>query len=157
VEQPSNACTFIVSLVSWGDSLVSWGSGRYRLSRRKQILEEQFAAVSDDADWSPRYNIAPTQLVPVIRRNPRSASRELSLIRWGLGPYGRRTRRGDERGFCKPLHGDRLVAAISSTERIPATFAPCRLFSVILSRCEIFGTTVPTLIGVARDQSASAP
>jgi len=24
--------------------------GRYRLSRRKQILEEQFAAVPDDAD-----------------------------------------------------------------------------------------------------------
>jgi putative SOS response-associated peptidase YedK len=60
--------------------------GRYRLSRRKQFLEEQFAAVSDDADWSPRYNIAPTQLVPVIRRNPRNASRELSLVRWGLVP-----------------------------------------------------------------------
>jgi len=60
--------------------------GRYRLSRRKQILEEQFAAVSDDADWSPRYNIAPTQLVPVIKQNPTSASRELSLIRWGLVP-----------------------------------------------------------------------
>src|ERR1700679_4236870 len=27
--------------------------GRYRLSRRKQLLEEQFAALSDDADWSP--------------------------------------------------------------------------------------------------------
>ncbi len=60
--------------------------GRYRLSRRKQILEEQFAAVSDDADWSPRYNIAPTQFVPVVRQTPRTASRELSLIRWGLVP-----------------------------------------------------------------------
>jgi len=47
-------------------------------------LAEQFAAVSDDVDWSPRYNIAPTQLVPVIMRNSRSARRELSLIRWGL-------------------------------------------------------------------------
>lgn len=55
--------------------------GRYRLSWRKQILEEQFAALSDDADWSPRYNIVPTQLVPVIRQNPKIASRELSLIR----------------------------------------------------------------------------
>lgn len=60
--------------------------GRYRLSRKKEILEEQFAAVSDDADWSPRYNIAPTQSVPVIRRQPRSSGRELSLIRWGLVP-----------------------------------------------------------------------
>src|SRR3984893_18714239 len=60
--------------------------GRYRLSRRKQILEEQFAAVSDDADWSPRYNIAPTQFVPVVRQNPKTPSRELSLVRWGLVP-----------------------------------------------------------------------
>jgi putative SOS response-associated peptidase YedK len=60
--------------------------GRYRLSRRKQILEEQFAAFSDGADWSPRYNIAPTQFVPVIRRNPKTASRELSQVRWGLVP-----------------------------------------------------------------------
>jgi putative SOS response-associated peptidase YedK len=60
--------------------------GRYRLSRRKQILEEQFAAVCDDAEWGPRYNIAPTQFVPVVRQNPRTADRELSLIRWGLVP-----------------------------------------------------------------------
>jgi len=60
--------------------------GRYRLSRRKQILEEQFAALSDDSDWSPRYNIAPTQFVPVVRRNSKSGSREISLIRWGLVP-----------------------------------------------------------------------
>lgn len=60
--------------------------GRYRLTRRKQLLDEHFVAVSDDADWSPRYNIAPTQLVPVIGRNPRISHRELSLIRWGLVP-----------------------------------------------------------------------
>src|ERR1039457_5381470 len=57
--------------------------GRYRLSRRKQILEEQFAAISDDADWRPRYNIAPTQFVPAVRQNARSTNREISMIRWG--------------------------------------------------------------------------
>ena len=60
--------------------------GRYRLSRRKQILEEHFAADWDDLDWKPRYNIAPTQFVPVVRPNSKSASREISLIRWGLVP-----------------------------------------------------------------------
>jgi putative SOS response-associated peptidase YedK len=56
--------------------------GRYRLSRRKQVVEEHFAA-SGDEEWSPRYNIAPTQHVPVIRQNPREPVRELSLVRWG--------------------------------------------------------------------------
>jgi putative SOS response-associated peptidase YedK len=59
--------------------------GRYRLSRRKQYIEEHFAA-SGDEDWGPRYNIAPTQPIPVIRQHPREPVRELSLVRWGLIP-----------------------------------------------------------------------
>ena len=34
--------------------------GRYRLSRRKQLVEEYFDAASDAEEWSPRYNVAPT-------------------------------------------------------------------------------------------------
>jgi putative SOS response-associated peptidase YedK len=60
--------------------------GRYRLSRRKQLVEEYFDCSSDESDWSPRYNIAPTQLIPVIRQNPKEPVRELSLLRWGLMP-----------------------------------------------------------------------
>jgi putative SOS response-associated peptidase YedK len=61
--------------------------GRYRLSRRKQIVEEYFdTAASDAEDWAPRYNVAPTQPVPVIRQNPKEPVRELSLMRWGLIP-----------------------------------------------------------------------
>src|ERR1700687_139889 len=60
--------------------------GRYKLSRRKQIIEEHFDSVSGAEDGTPRYNIAPTQPVPVIRQNPKEPSRELSLMRWGLIP-----------------------------------------------------------------------
>jgi putative SOS response-associated peptidase YedK len=60
--------------------------GRYRLSRRKQVLERHFDSTSGEQDWSPRYNIAPTQRVPVIRQNPKEPIRELSLVRWGLIP-----------------------------------------------------------------------
>ena len=60
--------------------------GRYKLSRRKQIIEEYFDSVSGAEDWVPRFNIAPTQLVPVIRQNPKEPIRELSLFRWGLIP-----------------------------------------------------------------------
>ena len=60
--------------------------GRYRLSRRKQIIEEHFDSVSGEEDWIPRYNVAPTQPVPVIWQNPKEPVRELSLMRWGLIP-----------------------------------------------------------------------
>ena len=60
--------------------------GRYRLSRRKQIIAEHFEADPFDDDWIPRYNIAPTQPVPVIRQHPKEPRRVLSLMRWGLIP-----------------------------------------------------------------------
>ena len=60
--------------------------GRYRLSQRKQILEQYFEVASEIEDWRPRYNIAPTQLVPVIRQHPKEPRRDLSLLRWGLIP-----------------------------------------------------------------------
>jgi putative SOS response-associated peptidase YedK len=60
--------------------------GRYRLSRRKQIIEEHFDALSGEEDWGPRYNIAPTQPIPMIRQSPREPVRDLSLVRWGLIP-----------------------------------------------------------------------
>ena len=56
------------------------------MSRRKQIVEEYFASASGEEDWAPRYNIAPTQSVAVIRQNPPEPVRELSLMRWGLIP-----------------------------------------------------------------------
>jgi putative SOS response-associated peptidase YedK len=47
---------------------------------------EQFDAISDEPDWEPRYNIAPTQPVPVIRQNPKDPFREISFMGWGLIP-----------------------------------------------------------------------
>jgi putative SOS response-associated peptidase YedK len=60
--------------------------GRYRLSRRKQLVEEYFDTASDAEDWNPRFNIAPTQPIPVIRQNPKEPVRHFSLMRWGLIP-----------------------------------------------------------------------
>jgi putative SOS response-associated peptidase YedK len=61
--------------------------GRYRLSRRKQIIEEHFDTAPWDDEWSPRYNLAPTQTVPVIRQQPKEPIRQVSTMRWGLVPH----------------------------------------------------------------------
>jgi len=61
--------------------------GRYRLSRRAEIFASYFYAEYEGMDWEARYNIAPTQTVPVIRQDPREPVRGASLMRWGLVPY----------------------------------------------------------------------
>jgi SOS response associated peptidase (SRAP) len=43
--------------------------------------------VGDDDDWSPRYNIAPSQSVPVVRQDATRSVRSFSLMRWGLIPF----------------------------------------------------------------------
>src|SRR5271157_1464077 len=60
--------------------------GRYRLSKRKQMIEEYFET-ANEVDWEPRYNIAPSQNVGIIRQDPSRPHREFSQVRWGLIPY----------------------------------------------------------------------
>jgi putative SOS response-associated peptidase YedK len=59
--------------------------GRYRLSRRKQLIAEYFDT-DNEVDWEPRYNIAPSQAVGIIRQDPSRPERHFSLARWGLIP-----------------------------------------------------------------------
>src|SRR5580658_857645 len=60
--------------------------GRYRLSRRAEILASYFYAEYEGMDREARYNIAPTQTVPVIRQEPHRPVRHASLMRLGLVP-----------------------------------------------------------------------
>lgn len=56
--------------------------GRYSLGKDKKELEDRFQAEML-ADFSPRYNIAPTQLVPVITSQ---SSKGFSFFYWGITP-----------------------------------------------------------------------
>jgi len=60
--------------------------GRYRNTRKKEILAE-FLNAEGDVDWSPHYNVAPGQSVPVVRQDAAQPVRSLSLMRWGLIPF----------------------------------------------------------------------
>ena len=39
------------------------------------------------SNFPPRYNIAPTDQIPIIRVDPRDGTRELVMARWGLVPW----------------------------------------------------------------------
>ena len=48
------------------------------------MVEEYFESASEEEEWAPRYNIAPTQPVATVRQT--GAKRILSMMRWGLVP-----------------------------------------------------------------------
>jgi putative SOS response-associated peptidase YedK len=39
------------------------------------------------SNFPPRYNIAPTDPIPIVRVDPRDGERELTMARWGLIPF----------------------------------------------------------------------
>lgn len=59
--------------------------GRYTLTVDAEPLKNNFNLAHCKLDYKPRYNIAPTQGVPVIIE--RDNNREALLMRWGLIPH----------------------------------------------------------------------
>ena len=59
--------------------------GRFVLMSLGRDLAERFH-LSEMPDPEPRYNIAPTQMVAVVRRDEDSLRRRLDFVRWGLVP-----------------------------------------------------------------------
>lgn len=68
--------------------------GRYSLSSDGEALVEEFG-VNDLAAWSPRFNIAPSQAVPVLVRN--GDSLETTSFYWGLVPAWAKDRKMQSR------------------------------------------------------------
>ena len=59
--------------------------GRYMLTSPVEALRQLFL-FEQRPNLPPRFNIAPTQDVPIVRWN-RERARELALVRWGLVPF----------------------------------------------------------------------
>src|SRR5271157_5522444 len=60
--------------------------GRFVLMSPGKLLAERFD-LEEVPDLKPRYNIAPTQMVAVVRLEKETGRRRLDLLRWGLIPF----------------------------------------------------------------------
>ncbi len=78
--------------------------GRFVLTTAGEALAEHFDLETAPA-LAPRYNIAPSQEVAVVRRRQVEGSRELAMLRWGLVPHWARD----------PKMGARMINARSET------------------------------------------
>ena len=85
--------------------------GRYMLTTPVDALRQMFL-FSERPNLAPRYNIAPTQDVPIVRRTRDGGARELVMVRWGLVPYW-----ADD-----PKIGNRLINARSESVARTAAF-----------------------------------
>jgi putative SOS response-associated peptidase YedK len=61
--------------------------GRAFQTTAPERLRAHYGTTNALANQPPRYNIAPTQSVPVVRFNPKTRERSLDLLRWGLVPF----------------------------------------------------------------------
>ncbi|MBM3300360.1 MAG: SOS response-associated peptidase [Deltaproteobacteria bacterium] len=60
--------------------------GRFLLITVSRDVAERFE-LDEEPSLSPRYNIAPTQMVAAIRLGPHTARRKLHMLKWGLIPF----------------------------------------------------------------------
>lgn len=62
--------------------------GRYASDLPADLLTGLFAITDEDApEVPPSWNKAPSQLAPVVRWNPKTRTRHLDTLRWGLIPH----------------------------------------------------------------------
>ena len=73
--------------------------GRYLLSTSAEIIADLFQAELT-AEFRPRYNIAPSQMIPVVELAGKS--RRVSLMRWGLTPSWAKAKIGPRGGVRLP-------------------------------------------------------
>ena len=59
--------------------------GRYTITAPAEAIEQVFGVGWPDS-FARRYNVAPSQTVPIVRHSGATAGRELALVRWGLIP-----------------------------------------------------------------------
>ncbi len=87
--------------------------GRFALVTEKHILEMLFELdYSFDFELKPRFNIAPSQQVPVVRLSSTEEKRELALLKWGLVPFWAKDQ----------TIGNRLINARAETAREKPAF-----------------------------------
>jgi putative SOS response-associated peptidase YedK len=61
--------------------------GRYDNLIAREAYRSMYKAMRlPSSNYPPRYNVAPTDQIPIVRVDPRDGERELAMARWGLVP-----------------------------------------------------------------------
>lgn len=61
--------------------------GRFANYRPPSEIQKIFKTINPIPNFQPSWNIAPSQMAPVVRVNPETHERSLDLLYWGLVPH----------------------------------------------------------------------
>ena len=86
---PWNATARLIAWASTSTSLCSRHVRPSRLSSDVSEIKLVFSIPSHrpTPNFAPSWNVAPTDLLPVVRFHPRAGERSLDVLRWGLVPF----------------------------------------------------------------------
>lgn len=76
--------------------------GRFTITLEPAFFQQEFILGKMPSEWTPRYNAAPTQNIPVVKDEQ---SRDVEMMRWGLIPFWAKD----------PSIGSRLINARAET------------------------------------------
>jgi putative SOS response-associated peptidase YedK len=94
--------------------------GRFQLTTNPQELLDAFdVIVNEVTEWTPRYNIAPTLTIPIVR--VRDSARVLSGAHWGLVPHWAR----DAKTAFRTINARAETVAQLNTFRTPVRRSRC--------------------------------
>ncbi|MGD9644582.1 MAG: SOS response-associated peptidase [Pirellulales bacterium] len=85
--------------------------GRFTIRSSPRVVAELFG-LDEVPNWEPRYNVAPSQPVPVVRMRADDRRRHLDMLHWGLVPFW-----ADDMAI-----GNRLINARSDTAATKPAF-----------------------------------
>ena len=60
--------------------------GRFILTSPGKDMQDQFGLL-EEPELTPRYNIAPTQMVVVVRFDQKTTVKQFEMLKWGLVPF----------------------------------------------------------------------
>jgi putative SOS response-associated peptidase YedK len=91
--------------------------GRFASFLPAEALRQIFGTVNPAPNLAPSWNLAPTQLAPVVRLHPETKQRHLNVLIWGLIPYFTR----DLKSARKPINA--RAESVATSPMFKAAFA----------------------------------
>ena len=127
-------------MVSYAGSYLSVMCGRFDNLIARDAYRGLFKAQRlPKSNFPLRYNVAPTDQIPIVRIDPRDGEREVVMARWGLVPSGHLTpvrclffclSSSESSNRVTFLQHDLIVFGMTS--RLPDLRHGCRLYSLTI-------------------------